>query len=127
MPTGQEVPYHAAMQQNQTIPADGAPDLVQSVHILSFAIANKLCVRAVYNRGAVTLAPHVLFERHGAPHVDAVVYERDGVAPAEEKLGTYRLSGLRDIVLTSEPLHVFADFDPAQERYSEKTLAILTA
>lgn len=120
------------MQQNQTPSgasgqAADTPDLSQSVHILTFAIANKLCVRATYNRGAVTLAPHVLFERHGNPHVDAVVYERDGVAPAEEKLGTYNLAGLRDVVLTSEPLHVFAGFDPNQDRYAEKTLASIPA
>jgi hypothetical protein len=63
--------------------------------------------------------PHALFERHGAPHVDAVVHERDGVAPAEEKLGTFRLSGLRDVVLTSEPARVFAGFDPNDERYGK--------
>ncbi|NKJ44686.1 MULTISPECIES: WYL domain-containing protein [unclassified Novosphingobium] len=118
------------MQQNQTSSsnaetADSAPDIEQSVHMLGFAIANKLCVRAVYNRGDVTLAPHALFERHGAPHVDAVVRERDGVAPVEEKLGTFRLSGLRDVVLTSEPASVFAGFDPADERYSEKLLAAI--
>jgi|KBSSwiStaDraftv2_1062776.scaffolds.fasta_scaffold450877_1 hypothetical protein len=118
------------MQQNQntpaaTGPADSVPDIEQSVHMLGFAIANKLCVRAIYNRGDVTLAPHALFERHGAPHVDAVVHERDGVAPAEEKLGTFRLSGLRDVVLTSEPARTFAGFDPADLRYGEKLLAVI--
>ncbi|WP_231627456.1 WYL domain-containing protein [Novosphingobium sp. AAP1] len=118
------------MQQNQNSSgtpetADSAPDIEQSVHMLGFAIANKLCVRAVYNRGNVTLAPHALFERHGAPHIDAVVHDRDGVAPVEEKLGTFRLSGLRDVILTSEPAKVFAGFDPADERYGEKLLAAI--
>jgi len=117
------------MQQNQSTdavePAPAAPDITQSLHMLGFAIANKLCVRAVYNKGDVVMAPHVLFERHGAPHVDAVVYERDGVAPAEEKLGTYRLSGLRDVVLTSQPSHLFAEFDAKADRYSEKMLACI--
>lgn len=122
--------YYAAMQQNQSDTPGAAPDVPdidQSIHMLGFAIANKLCVRAVYNRGDVIMAPHVLFERHGAPHVDAVVYERDGVAPAEQKLGTYRLSGLRDVVLTGQASHVFAEFDPKADRYAEKMLACIAA
>ena len=64
------------------------------------AIARKRCVSGVYNKRAVILAPHLLFERHGDLHVRAVTVEIDGEKPREAKLGTFRLSGLREVALT---------------------------
>ena len=94
--------------------------------LMAHAIHHHLCVRASYNRGLIILAPHILYERHGDAHVDGVVIERNGGKPAEEKLGTFKLSGLRNIVTISEGIRPFPGFNGGDARYSEKILAVLT-
>ena len=79
------------------------------------AIALRKCLRATYNRMTVTLAPHILYTRHGELFIDAVTVERDGQPPREVKLGTFKLAGLKDVVLvdrifTPDPL--FDETDP---------------
>ena len=66
-------------------------------------MAGKHCVSAVYNGRALILAPHQLFERHGHLYVRAVTVEVDGEAPREAKIGTYKLSGLREAAGTRKP------------------------
>ena len=63
-------------------------------------IARKLCVSAVYNKRALILAPHQLVERHGDLYVRAVTVEIDGQKPREAKIGTYKLTGLREVAAT---------------------------
>jgi hypothetical protein len=99
-----------------------APDSATTVR---HAIQHQLCARATYNRGLIILGPHILYERHGEPFVDGVVLERDGIRPDEQKLGTFKLAGLRNVVMTSEPYRCLPGFDPADERYAEKTIARL--
>ena len=83
--------------------------------ILEQAAAKKVCVTAVYNRGAVTLAPHSLFERHGELYLRAVRLEFDGRKPREPKLGTFKLSGLSEVAPTRRLFSrsLFGAFDPA--------------
>jgi len=92
------------------------------VPTLLAAIVRRHCVTATYNRGQVTLAPHILYTRHDELHVDAVALERDGKAPRELKLGTYRLSGLGDIAPSERPFYPIEAFDPLAERYQGTTL-----
>lgn len=92
------------------------------VPTLLAAIVRRNCVTATYNRGTVTLAPHILYTRHDELHVDAVALERDGKAPRELKLGTYRLTGLGDIAAAERPFYPIEGFDPAAERYQGTTL-----
>lgn len=94
--------------------------------LMAHAILHLLCVRASYNRGLIILAPHILYERHGDAHVDGVVLERNGENPGEMKLGTFKLSGLRNVVTISEEVRPFPGFNGADPRYSEKILAVLT-
>ncbi|WIW89584.1 hypothetical protein K3M67_06395 [Sphingobium sp. V4] len=49
--------------------------------------------------------------------------KRDGVAPAEAKLGWFRLTGLSGGAVTLEPFLRSALFDPTDERYAGKTIA----
>ncbi len=42
------------------------------------AIVRQMTVTATYNKGAVTIAPHILYTRHGEIYVDATTVERDG-------------------------------------------------
>ncbi|BAI99026.1 hypothetical protein SJA_P1-00740 (plasmid) [Sphingobium indicum UT26S] len=91
--------------------------------LLTQAIREQLCIRATYNRGLVRMAPHILYTRHDALFVDAVVTERNGAAPAEAKLGSFRLTGLSGVAMTMEPFRRFVSFDPTDERYVGRTIA----
>ncbi len=93
--------------------------------LLSQAIQNQLCVRATYNRGGIIFAPHVLYTRHDAPFVDAVVIERNGGAPVEAKLASFRVAGLKSMAMTIEGFVPFAGLDLSDVRYAERILAQL--
>ena len=55
-------------------------------------------------------------------YVDAVPLEKDGLPPREVKLGTFKLSGLKDVRV--EDLHFERSeiFEPAAEKYEGTTL-----
>lgn len=89
------------------------------------AIVRRLCLSAVYNRGMVTLAPHILYTKHGELHVDAVAVERDGKPPREMKLGTYRLSGLGEIHLVDRAFAPIEVFNPLDPKYDGVTLMVV--
>ncbi len=89
------------------------------------AIVKRQAVAATYNRTEVTLAPHILYTRHGDLHVDAVTLERDGKPPKEEKLGVFKLAGLSGVRITPRRFVVSALFDPEAERYAgESVMAV---
>lgn len=89
------------------------------------AIVKRQCVAATYNRTEVTLAPHILYTRHGDLHVDAVTLERDGKPPKEMKLGTFKLAGLSAVRITPRRFTLSALFDAAAERYEGETLMVV--
>ena len=86
------------------------------------AIVKRQAVAATYNRMLVTLAPHILYTRHGDLHVDAVTLERDGRPPREEKIGTFKLAGLSSVRLTPRRFPRSGLFNAASERYMGETL-----
>lgn len=86
------------------------------------AIVKRQCVAAVYNRTQMTLAPHVLYTKHGDLHIDAVTLERDGKPPKEEKLGTFKLAGLSAVRITPRRFNVSKLFDASAERYGGETV-----
>jgi hypothetical protein len=98
-----------------------------AIEVLKQAIAHHLCVRASNNRDAFILAPHILYERRGEHYLDAVTIERSGSRPSESKLDTFKLSGLRSVVMTSEPVTIFPSFDLRDERYREQMIAAIEA
>jgi hypothetical protein len=75
-------------------------DQHQMGEIFREAIARKRCVGGTYNKREMILAPHQMFERHGDLFVRAVTVEIDGQKPREAKLGTFKLSGLKDVAIT---------------------------
>lgn len=86
------------------------------------AIVKQQAVAATYNRTEITMAPHILYTRHGDLHVDAVTIERDGKPPKEAKVGTFKLAGLSGVRLTPRRFAVSSLFDATTERYAGETL-----
>ena len=86
------------------------------------AIARRRCLRAVYNRAAVRLAPHILYTRHDELFVDAVTLEHDGRRPRETRLGTFKLAGLREPAVAGESFRLEPVFDPRDPKYEGVTL-----
>ena len=97
-------------------PAPGAAPIVFE------AIVKKLALAATYNRGEVTLAPHVIYTRHGELYVDGVTLERDGKPPKETKVGAFKLAGLAPLRLTARRFVPNALFDAADAKYNDVTL-----
>jgi len=100
-----------------TMPAPSGP-----VPTMFEAIVRQRAVTATYNKGVVTIAPHILYTRHGEIYVDAVTVERDGKPPREEKLGTFKLDGLGEPALTDRPFVPSGLFEPEAEKYVGVTL-----
>src|SRR6201996_6162860 len=87
------------------------------------AIALRKCIRATYNRMVVTLAPHILYKRHDELYIDAVTIERDGAAPREAKLGTFKVDGLNDPRLDNYRFRPFPAFRSSDPKYAGATVA----
>lgn len=85
------------------------------------AIALKRCIGVTYNRLRMKLAPHILYTRHGDLFLDAVAVEREGQAPAELKLGTFKVAGLRSAEVTACPFLPLPGFDASDQKYRETT------
>ena len=102
------------MSTTDTNRAPPAPDSTPTVFE---AIVKRLAVAATYNRGEVTLAPHIIYTRHGELYVDAVTIERDGKPPKEEKLGTFKLAGLSPLRLTARRFERSALFSEKDGKY----------
>lgn len=104
------------MQHDMTTGEQGAtPRALQ-------AIAQERCIDATYNKQAVRLAPHILYTRHGELYLDAVTINRDGQPPREEKIGSFKVSGLGTLQITGQIFTRSALFDPTLERYEGQTL-----
>tara|TARA_R110000787_G_scaffold19057_14_gene57615 strand:+ start:539 stop:856 length:318 start_codon:yes stop_codon:yes gene_type:complete len=100
---------------------------MQSNMLMFEAIALRKVVTAVYNRGRVMLAPHILYTKNDALHIDAITIERDGVPPREAKLGTFKLDGLAELALTDRPFEISPLFEAGDEKYSGVTLFAVEA
>jgi hypothetical protein len=85
------------------------------------AIALKRCIGVTYNRLSMKLAPHVLYTRHGDLFLDAVAVEREGRAPSEPKLGTFKVAGLQISEVTARSFQPLPGFDASDQKYSETT------
>ncbi|MCH4152570.1 MAG: hypothetical protein LKF30_11600 [Sphingobium sp.] len=86
------------------------------------AIATQRAITSRYNRGEVLLAPHILYTKNDALHIDAITLERDGQPPREPKLGTFKLDGLKDIELSERPFAISELFDANDAKYVDVTL-----
>ncbi len=103
------------------------PDAAPGEDIVRLAIDRRMCVMMTYNKTLMQMAPHILFTKHGDPFVDGVVMERNGRAPRELKMGTFKLAGLTDLVLTANRFDIFEGYDSADPKYAEATLSAVQA
>lgn len=102
--------------------ADPAPVPATMLPLLFEAVVRRKCVSATYNRTRMILAPHILYTRHDALHVDGVVVLKEGAPPREEKIGTFKLDGLTGMTVTDRDFVKSALFDPSLEKYQGETL-----
>lgn len=86
------------------------------------AIVRQLCVSATYNRTRMVLAPHILFTRAGALYCDAYIVSRENMLPREEKIGTFKVDGLSELVLTQRSFAPSPLFDPSLDKYDGTAL-----
>ncbi|MES2444387.1 MAG: hypothetical protein V4574_16295 [Pseudomonadota bacterium] len=86
------------------------------------AIVRLRCIEATYNRTRMVLAPHILYTRHGALHLDAIIVSRENMLPKEVKLGTFKVDGLSGLRLTERAFEPNRDFEPEAEKYVGETL-----
>ncbi len=111
--------YYAAMQQTLSVRKPEAS------YVVIGAIARELCVEATYNRQPVRLAPHIVYTRHGEVYVDAVTLLREDKPPREEKVRSFKLTGLSGIRATDIPFRRSALYDPSLPRYEGETVFAL--
>lgn len=109
------------MSSDQSAPRPAAP-APETTPVVFEAIVKQLAIAASYNRGDVTLAPHILYTRHGELYLDAVTLERDGKPPKEIKLGTFKLAGLQRLRLTARRFTPSDAFNSGDEKYSGVSL-----
>lgn len=111
------------MTDDQRTPAPVEPG---ATSVVLEAIVKQLCLAATYNRQEVTLAPHILYTRHGELYVDAVALEREGKPPTEVKLGTFKLAGLHPLRVTARRFERSGLFRAGEPRYAGETLLAIT-
>lgn len=86
------------------------------------AIVRLRCLSAEYNRTRMILAPHILYTRDDKLYVDGVVIVREGMIPREEKMGTFKLDGLKALNLLEREFAVSPLFDANLDKYRGVTL-----
>ncbi len=111
-----------SMADDQAAERTPAPVDPTATPVVLEAIVKQLCLAATYNRQEMTLAPHILYTKHGELFVDGVVIEREGKPPKELKIGTFKLAGLHPLRITARRFERNALFQPKEPRYKGETL-----
>ena len=98
-----------------------------STPIVLEAIVRQFCLSATYNRKRMILAPHILYTRNGALYADALVVSRENMLAREPKIGTFKLDGLSELVLTQRAFEISPLFEPWLDKYRGETLMAVEA
>ena len=107
----------------EPVPAPRVQNIEEDSALIVQSIESRRCLRWVYNRTAMVVAPYVLYTSRDELFVDAVAYEKNGVIPTETKLGRFKLTGLSALQATTRPFPAGTKPDMADARYQEKVLA----
>ncbi|MBB5709146.1 hypothetical protein [Sphingomonas xinjiangensis] len=105
-----------------TTQADTSSQPSTSTLLVLEAIVRLRCLSAEYNRTRMILAPHILYTRDDKLYVDGVVIVREGMIPREEKMGTFKLDGLKELNLLERAFAISALFDSTLDKYQGVTL-----
>jgi hypothetical protein len=116
----QHNPHNVCMKLS--LEPDPAPTPVNNTPTVLEGIVRQRCLSTTYNRTRMIIAPHILYTRHDALYVDAVVVSREGMLPREEKVGTFKLDGLKDLTVLERAFSVSTLFDAGQDKYVGETL-----
>ena len=98
-----------------------------NVPLVFEAVVKKQAIAASYNRGTVTLAPHVVYTKHGEIYLDAVTIDRDGQPPREVKIGAFKLTGLTGLRITPRRFTPSELFNATEDKYAGVTLLAVEA
>jgi len=113
----------------QSVESAGSSDAAQALELtqekLCQAVKRRVCVTTVYNRLAMTLAPHIVFLRHGEPYMVAYTVEHEGRKPRNPKLATFKLIGLSDLEVTRKLFVPQPEFNPFDDAYAEGIICIV--
>jgi hypothetical protein len=93
-----------------------APGESETRMTLMAAIARRQTVAAQYNGAQITLAPHLLFERHGDLFVRALNLNKNWRDEADRRLGQFKLAGLAGIRLLEEQFLPLPTYEAAPPR-----------
>lgn len=93
-----------------------------SMPVVFEAIVKRQALAATYNRGTITIAPHIVYTKHGELYVDATTLEREGKPPREIKMGAFKISGLGGVRITPRRFEPADVFDSSELRYAGTTL-----
>ena len=80
------------------------------------AIARKRTVTARYNGNVMRLAPHLMFERHGALFISALNLDKAWRSDDERRLGHFKLDGLGAAQVEDEEFEPLPSFEAAAPR-----------
>ena len=64
----------------------------------------------------------ILYTKHDEVYLDAVAIARDGQAPREVRLGTFKVAGLSDVKVGDAGFEPESLFDPGDGKYQGVTL-----
>ncbi|AOR79906.1 hypothetical protein QUC32_05205 [Novosphingobium resinovorum] len=86
------------------------------------AIATRKFVTARYNGNTITLAPHMLFERHGDLVVSAMNPAKARRSDEEPGLGQFKLAGLSSMELLNEHFEPLPSYDGTPPRSDDSLI-----
>ncbi len=96
---------------------------MNSIEILMEAITLRKCVCATYNKDKLILAPHVLYTQHDEYFVDALAVERNGAAPKQFKIGIFKVTGLKSLIIDEKSFQPMRKFESAREKFTGTIIA----
>lgn len=73
---------------------------------------------------SLKLAPHIVYRRGRweTLTLEAVLVERDGKPVFNDRLRTYRVDDLSEIVVTEDAFSISSEFDPIEPEYQTRTI-----
>jgi len=115
----------AALQQNPLM-LDGMQTQPDDVGVVTLKAALELgvVVTARYNGTRIKLAPHMIYLRHGAPHLAALNLTRLATRKFADRLSVFRISGLSELQLSPERAVLKPDLLETIEHGRDQVVAV---